>query len=245
MSYLAGLIRKLRLARAARHLYSASLYASDLTDEDRAFVLRYRGSYTMTSTERLLALRDAVRYIVHAGIPGDIAECGVWRGGNLMAAAETLTALGESKRTLWGYDTFTGMPEPGADRDAFGVSAREHAARHGSGGPGWQAASEAEVSANLVETGYARFRLIAGRVEATIPEHAPNRLALLRLDTDWHDSTKHTLTHLYPRLSAGGVLIIDDYGYWDGARKAVDDYFREQPVFLARVDSTGRLVVKR
>ena len=92
----------------------------------------------MTSTERLIALRDAVRYVVRARVPGDIVECGIWRGGNLMAAAEVLLGLRDTERTLWGYDTFTGMPEPGEDRDAFGVSAKVFARRYGSGGPGWQ-----------------------------------------------------------------------------------------------------------
>ena len=79
------------------------------------------------------------------------------------------------------------------------------------------------------------------------PAASPPSIALLRLDTDWYESTYHELVHLYPRLSVGGILIIDDYGYWQGARRAVDRYFAEQGtrVFLSRIDETGRLAVKQ
>ena len=216
-----------------RAFWAASFDAMDLTDDDRAYIQRYVGRFTMTSPNRLLALREAVRYVVRKGIPGDIVECGVWRGGSLMAASETLLGLGETTRTLWGYDTFSGMPEPGTDRDSFGVSAVEYAKAHGSGGTGWQAASEAEVKGNLERIGYPHIRLIAGKVEDTIPQAAPTTIALLRLDTDWYESTRHSLEHLYPRLSRGGALLLDDYGYWDRQRRAVDEYFAHEPIFLS------------
>lgn len=89
-----------------------------------------------------------------------------------------------------------------------------------------------------------RVHLVAGPVENTLPDAAPEHLALLRLDTDFYSSTAHELAHLYPRLSEQGVLIIDDYGAWRGAKQAVDEYFHDQPVLLQRIDWTGRLVVK-
>ena len=97
-------------------------------------------------------------------------------------------------------------------------------------------------------TGYDQglVHLVKGRVEETIPEHAPDSIAFLRLDTDWYESTKHELEHLFPRLSRHGVLIVDDYGHWKGARKAVDEYFAENKIkiLLSRVDYTGRVAVK-
>jgi hypothetical protein len=89
-------------------------------------------------------------------------------------------------------------------------------------------------------------RFVAGRVEDTLPARAPERIAILRLDTDWYESTRHELVHLFPRLSAGGVLIIDDYGHWQGARRAVDEYLEETGVrlLLNRIDTTGRIGVK-
>lgn len=106
----------------------------------------------------------------------------------------------------------------------------------------------AEVQTNMARTNYPadRVRYVAGQVEETIPTQAPQSIALLRLDTDWESSTRHELEHLWPRLSTGGVLVIDDYGHWAGARRAVDDYFldRDDAPLLVRVDYTGRLGVR-
>jgi hypothetical protein len=109
----------------------------------------------------------------------------------------------------------------------------------------WCYSSDAEVAANMRTTGYPEdlVRLVKGKVEDTIPGLAPAEIAVLRLDTDWYESTRHELTHLYPRLAPGGVLIIDDYGYWAGARKAVDEYFAGA-LFLSRIDGTGRIAIK-
>jgi O-methyltransferase len=104
----------------------------------------------------------------------------------------------------------------------------------------------AEVQAAMRSTGYPEHQIgyVSGRVEETIPESAPSEIALLRLDTDWYGSTRHELEHLYPRLVSGGVLIVDDYGHYAGARQAVDEYFAGRPILLARVDYTGRMAVK-
>ena len=105
-----------------------------------------------------------------------------------------------------------------------------------------------EVSRNMFSTGYdrARINFVRGKVEDTLPASAPAEIALLRLDTDWYESTSHELVHLYPRLVKGGILIIDDYGHFAGAKKAVDEYFQEYsiPIFFNRIDYTGRLAVK-
>ena len=88
-----------------------------------------------------------------------------------------------------------------------------------------------------------KIHFIKGKVEDTIPEQSPEKIALLRLDTDWYESTKHELIHLFPRLAIGGVIIIDDYGHWQGARKAVDEYLAEHQIalMLHRVDVTARI----
>ena len=109
-------------------------------------------------------------------------------------------------------------------------------------------ASLDEVFANVLSTGYPKekIHLIKGMVEDTIPHTLPTSLSLLRLDTDWYESTKHELTHLYPLLRTKGILIIDDYGHWQGAKEAVDEYFREHgdSIYLHRIDYTGRILVK-
>lgn len=203
--------------------------------------------YTKTSPARLAALREAVQYVVEAGIPGAFVECGVWRGGSVMAVARTLVELGVTDRELWLYDTFAGMDAPTADdRTADGRVASGWVAHGRDGGPGVLAASLAEVKANLASTGYPDelVHFVVGRVEETLAEHRPEQVALLRLDTDFYESTRAELAHLYPLLGRRAVLIIDDYGYWLGARRAVDEYFAERPELLLRVDGSARFVVK-
>lgn len=223
-------------------------YPPDFDDQAVALV-RAVAPYTMTSPERLFALREAVRYIVACNIPGDVVECGVWRGGSMMAAARTLTDCGQL-RTLHLFDTFQGMPPPGeVDRDYRGRQAADQlAAQDKATSYVWAYSSLDEVRRNLHSTGYPadRIRLVPGKVEETLPDQAPEQIALLRLDTDWYESTYHELVHLYPRLSVGGVLIVDDYGHWEGARRAVDQYCRERQLrlLLNRIDYTGRIAVK-
>ena len=205
--------------------------------------------YTMTSPERILALRDAVQHVCRHAIEGDIVECGVWRGGSMMAAALTLAGLGEHRR-LHLFDTFEGMPPPGAeDRDIGGAAAEDLLAEEDrETGSTWAFGPLADVQHNLFSTGYPRdlIQFVRGRVEETIPCHAPEQIAVLRLDTDWYESTRHELVHLFPRLAVGGVLIIDDYGHWKGARKAVDEYIAATGarLLLSRIDYTGRMAVK-
>jgi hypothetical protein len=164
----------------------------------------------------------------------------------MMAVARTLLAERGPERDLYLFDTFEGMNSPTtADRDLQGTSAATLLNQGSSEDEIWCVADINDVKANLASTGYqdARLYFIKGSVEDTIPADAPAEIALLRLDTDWYESTKHELTHLYPRLSPGGILIIDDYGHWQGARQAVDEYFAGS-VLLQRIDYTGRLVVK-
>ena len=211
---------------------------------------RFVAPYTMTSKYAVNALRLAVRYIVNSGIPGDIVECGVWKGGSMMAVARTLLESKSTERTLHLFDTFAQMSEStGVDRTVTGKTAGEILAELApEPGKTWECCTMEETRANLLSTGYpaAKMALVKGKVEETIPASAPRQIALLRLDTDWFESTYHELTHLYPRLSPGGVLIVDDYGYWQGARKAVDQYIEEHQLklLLTRVDDSARMSVK-
>jgi O-methyltransferase len=207
-------------------------------------------SFTMTSSERISALCHAVRYVAKHRIPGDIVECGVWRGGSMMAAALTLQAEHDISRTLHLFDTFAGMPPPSEIDRAVqsGRTAASLLAEADSSSDLWALAPLDDVRANLESTNYPadRIRLIRGRVEDTIPREAPAEIAVLRLDTDWYESTRHELMHLYPKLSIGGILIVDDYGHWEGARRAVDEYIIDNRlgILLQRIDYTGRIAVK-
>jgi O-methyltransferase len=227
---------------------SLDLVLGDLDPEERAAVQSGR-PFSATSLERLAAVAQAVAHVVRHHIPGDIVECGVYRGGSMMTAATMLKTLGDTSRRLFLYDTFEGMPEPSdRDKNLQGASARAVLEADERGTGNWCYASLDEVRANLRSTGYpeANVVYVQGRVEETIPVQAPERIALLRLDTDWYESTRHELQHLYPRLSGNGIMIIDDYGHWQGARGAVDEFLAagKTPLFLQRIDYTGRLVVK-
>lgn len=166
----------------------------------------------------------------------------------MMAAARTLLELGDTGRDLYLFDTFDGMVPPGEhDRRFDGPAAADLLAVQDRKDPnsGWVRVPLEEVRKAVESVAYPQQRIhyVKGPVEETIPDHAPNEIAILRLDTDWYESTKHELTHLYPRISDAGILIIDDYGVWQGARKAVDEYLADEKerLFLSRIDSTGRI----
>jgi O-methyltransferase len=204
--------------------------------------------WTMTSYDRIFALIVAVRYTVANGIPGDVVECGVWRGGSMQAVARTLMAMNAADRALHLFDTFEGMPPPTpVDRRLQGPPAAEFLER----GPRVQLyraiAGLDEVRAGMEQTGYPAelIHYHPGLVENTIPAQAPERIALLRLDTDWYESTKHELEQLYDRVPSGGVVIIDDYDYWEGSRKAVDEFIARTNARLLLVPiDTGRITIK-
>jgi O-methyltransferase len=214
-------------------------------------ILRTVLPHTLTSSARVLGLVDAVRWICAAKIPGALAECGVWRGGSMMAAALTLLEQGDDGRELYLFDTYTGMTAPdGADRDRRGRSAVRTFSRSQTGpnSSSWCEAGVRQVRSNMLSTGYPtdRMHFVEGPVEQTIPGAAPPELALLRLDTDWYASTRHELEHLWPRIAPGGICIIDDYGHWAGARRATDEFIESLglTVLIHRLDYSGRLIVK-
>jgi len=222
---------------------------ADYDDEAKEIVRAVR-PWTMTGADKIYALIQAVRYVNRHRIPGDVVECGVWRGGSMQAAARTLLSVGDTSRDLHLFDTFDGMPPPterdvrrSDERTAEELLAEQTRER----GPVWAVATLGDVKEGFQQVPYPseRIHFVQGRVEETIPEAAPEQISILRLDTDWYESTRHELEHLYPRLSPGGVLLLDDYGYWEGAREAVDEFLDKtgERLLLVRMAS-GRLAVK-
>jgi O-methyltransferase len=223
----------------------SSSFPPDFGAKDIALIRAVRG-YTMTSPERIVALRHAVCYIVRNRVPGAIVECGVWKGGSMMAVAYTLLDLDVADRALYLFDTFDGMTPPTSqDVSYLGTAAGDAMARN----PDVIARAALESVRQAMQlTGYPErgVHYVKGAVEETIPDAAPDEIALLRLDTDWYASTFHEWVHLYPRLARGGVIIVDDYGHWRGARQATDEYLATlaSPPLLVRVDYTARMGVK-
>lgn len=199
--------------------------------------------YTKSSPERISAMASAID--ATRDIPGDIVECGVWKGGNIILARKVAP-----DRICWLYDTFSGMTEPkDVDVTKSGRSAMQSYAAKLKDGRQWNGVSLDDVKKNFEETGTlddSKLIFVVGPVEQTLlkPENLPARISVLRLDTDWHASTKIELEVLYPRLSPGGILIVDDYGHWRGARLAVDDYFGDPAPEIKRIDYTAISLVK-
>lgn len=231
-------------------------------DESMRSIIRKVEPYTLTPNERVASLGTAVDYIIDQDIPGAFVECGLWRGGSLMSILLRLHQRGITDRDIYGFDTFAGMTEatpedvdfhdrPVGSRVWERVNALSLATINGlakiTKSNVAVGVSRDEVFALLATTGYPteRIHLVEGPVEDTVPANAPETIALLRLDTDFYVSTRHELEHLYPRVPIGGVLIIDDYGRYKGARKAADEYFDGHRVLLQRVDYTCRLAVKQ
>lgn len=219
-------------------------------DDDVVATIGAVQPFTMTTPELLEALVRSVRWIADTHVEGAVVECGVWRGGSMMAAARTLLQRAD-ERDLYLFDTFAGMPEPGGHDVRFdGKTPSEALAVERPGATSiaeFALAGLDEVRRNMGTVGYPaeRIHYVQGKVEETIPSSAPPQIALLRLDTDWYESTRHELEHLFPRVSSGGIVIVDDYGTWQGAKRAVDEYLAklDHPVMLHRIDFTGRLLM--
>ena len=216
--------------------------------------------WTMCSQLNRHLLMEATRYVLKNQIPGDIVECGVWRGGMMQIVARTV--LSEQSidpkikmRQLWLFDTFEGMPDPTheLDRDMYrGEHASVKLKREPKSGPNgeptvWCVADLEDVMNGMHGTTYDQnqIRYVQGMVEETLPSEGLSEIAILRIDTDWFSSTKHALESLYDCVSPGGLIIFDDYESWQGARSAVDEFFQSRGLFplLIRLDK-GRVYLK-
>ena len=223
----------------------------DATEQERDLIASVQ-HLTMTSPERILALVNAVAYLANNRIEGDFVECGVWKGGSMVATANTLIASNDTDRRLWLYDTFEGMSEPTEqDVDFMGQTADRLLSEQDrlKSDSIWCFSPLEQVRSAMQATGYpeSMVNFVPGKVEDTLPQTKPEKIALLRLDTDWYESTRCELEYLFPRMVDGAVLIVDDYGHWEGCRRAVDEYFQKHGVriLLNRIDYTGRIGIVR
>ena len=197
--------------------------------------------YTMTSKERVYALFDSLEEIRKNGIEGDIVECGVWKGGNILGCIEYCKFY-EMDRNFWLYDTFTGMTKP----TEFDVDIRHIDAKSCVGKSNYELDKVKEI---ISTTNYPENKInyVVGDVLDTLQDknNIPNTISLLRLDTDWYESTRKELEVLYPILNVNGVLIVDDYGHWYGAKKAFDEYFTNSSIEVEKIDYTGIKIIKK
>ncbi len=205
--------------------------------------------FSMTGRERMYLLSQAILNVKNNNLDGDFVECGVWRGGNILLF-KLLNDFYNLNKNIFAYDTFEGMTTPQKmDITSSGVTAeilmkniKKKDEKHNI-----HCFSEIEqVKKNILKySNLNDIHFIKGPVEKTLffEKNLPNKISILRLDTDFYSSTKIELERLFPRVVSGGVLIIDDYGFWKGARKAVDEYFNGKK-WLHIVDSTCRYLIK-
>lgn len=229
------------------------LFNQDDINSDINFGMIYKKckKYTMTTKECMYALHEAIKYLIKAKISGDFVECGVWKGGSIIMMAYTLNNLQIFDRKIYLYDTFKGMSRPTREdwrlvSHDVALSKWKRLKREKYND--WCYSPLKEVKQNVFSTSYPKdkFVFVKGKVENTMPKILPLRLSLIRLDTDWYNSTHRSLTYLFPLLNVGGVLLIDDYGYWAGTKKAVDEFISSNniSIYLSRIDQTARIGIK-
>jgi hypothetical protein len=205
-------------------------------------------------SETLYTTFKTTEYIVKNKILGDFVECGVYKGRHIVMMALSLLNYDTRDRDIYLYDTFAGMTKPGVDDVRTGNRPRQENLIEK-----WE--SHQREDHNLIryaglemvrDTVYSsaypeeKFHFIEGDIKETVPNDFHKQIALLRLDTDWYDLTKHELIHMYDLVAPGGVVVIDDYGSHEGAKKAVDEFFAERNCFpfLFRTTKAERAMIK-
>ena len=193
--------------------------------------------YSMMSRARLRGIYDGIRGLAQRDIPGDFVECGTAKGGcaALMGLASKQQQL---SRSLWVFDTFEGLPPPTKDDPDFDLAKAWEGECRG----GYDEVQDLFDRLGVLE----EITMVKGLFQDTVPTAEVRQIALLHLDGDWYDSTMVCLAHLYDKVSPGGIVQIDDYGHWAGARKALHEFMdaRNLDVDLRYLDYSGRQFVK-
>jgi hypothetical protein len=223
-------------------------------NEDENKIIDYvrANNLSMCTTLNLQQTAIACKYIALNKIPGDFVECGVFKGGNALIAAKIFDMYKINKK-VYLFDTFTGMTKPtkyDLRTSDKALMLTKYLSLQQKDYTDWAYASIEEVKENFKKVHLLKDNVVfvKGEVEKTLDLsiNIPNVISFLRLDTDWYESTKKELNILYDKLVAGGILVIDDYGHFNGARKAVDEYFKKHSPapFLSLIDNGARIGVK-
>ena len=217
----------------------------EMSEEERE-IIKIAKKYSMTTEIRMWALINSIKKVDYEKIEGDIVECGIWKGGNIILINKLLKKIKLNKK-IYCYDTFEGMIS--TDKIDKEISSGRSSLQIIKDHEYYKCESllketKKNISKNFDDINNIYF--IKGRVEDTLTEekNIPDKISICRLDTDYYSSTKIELEVLYPRLVPGGFLIIDDYGHWSGCKKAVDEYFKDKFVMMHYVDYACRLIIK-
>lgn len=193
-------------------------------------------AHTMIGLRRLDNLQECIQDVLARGVPGDLIEAGVWRGGASIFMRAVLKAHGVEDRTVWLSDSFQGLPPPNDDEYPADAGDLHHTI------------DELAVSLDEVRENFRRYgllddqvRFLPGWFRDTLPRAPIERLAIIRIDGDMYESTTQVLEALYPKLVPGGYLIVDDYGGIPACRRAVDDYREAMGITdeIRQIDWTG------
>jgi O-methyltransferase len=211
-------------------------------DAKKLRALKLVEPYTMVGLPRLLNAYELVERAEAKGLRGAIVECGVFKGGS----AAMMTMASSPQRKVWLFDSFEGLPEPTVEDGQKAVDYSGHRVT-GALEPIGQCVGPLDVVKELffdkLKLAASRLEIRQGWFQETLPaaKHEIGPIAVLRLDGDWYDSTRVCLENLYDLVIAGGFVIIDDYGYWEGCRRAVDEFLaaRKLDVQLHVVDDSG------
>ena len=220
----------------------------------KKFLENYNKSKDLSSfnLEFFLFLELSLDYLFKRNrIEGDIVECGVFKGANCRFICDYLKSINYENINIFLYDTFEGMPC--ASSNDINIFTKKNynfylkkMQKNNEVDNFYKYENIENVKKLLFQTNYNKNKIhfIKGLVEETIPKTIPNKISLLILDTDYYDSTKHELQHLYPLVEKGGIIIIDDYGTWSGVKKAVDEYFDNLNDFKSFIDHKTIFLIK-
>jgi hypothetical protein len=222
----------------------------ELSDKQK-YLISITNSISMTPKIRRYNLIQALEYIAHYKLEGDLVECGVWKGGNIVIYKKFIEE-NNIKKNIYAFDTFQGMSNP--DQNDYIINSAISAQTILDNDKkritnDWGVCDLEEVKFNISKRtkNLNNIFFIKGKVEETLLNkiNLPEKISILRLDTDFYQSTKIELEILYEKVCKGGVIIIDDYGHWAGSKKAVDEFFKEKFVWMHYVDYACRLIIKK
>ena len=220
------------------------------TDKKIKKFIDMSAEFSMTGHKRMYLLSQAILHTKENNLDGDFVECGVWRGGNILLY-KLFNDFYSLNKIIFAYDTFQGMTTPeDIDIDYKGESAEKILLKNQKSEniTNMHCFSTIDtVKKNILKySKLENINFIIGPVEKTLllEKNLPKKISILRLDTDFYESTKIELEVLFPLLENNGILIVDDYGCWQGAKKAVDEYFLNKKFTMFKIDITGRFIIK-
>ena len=200
----------------------------------------------LASKTNLWSINQSLQHIKNKNIPGELVECGIYNGFTIAFIDKIAEQIGLNK-SIWGYDTFEEgfLKDTVSENDNFNIKKKKFDVTNDK----TDYFTKEQVIKNInkhTNFNNERIKLIKGNIIETLEkeENAPNKISFLRMDTDIYQTTKKQLEILYPKLSVGGVLHIDDYGWMSGVKDAVDEYFKDKKIWLHRVDLTCRYLIK-